>query len=643
MCGIAGAVLPPGETVEPAVVGRFLDGLLHRGPDDGGWLSLSTSGVARGRDPGLCPAGQVALVNRRLAILDLSVDGWQPMSTPDGRYHIAYNGELYNYLELRAELEAEGVLFTSRSDTEVLLAAVSRWGPYALERFVGMFAFALLDVEARKLLLARDPFGIKPLYYTRWRGGVAFASELPALLDLPGVERTIDPESLYQYLRWGITDYDSATLLESVRQVPAAHFVEISLDRPGARPRPAPYWSIDPHERLDLSFEEAAERLREMFLQSIRLHLRSDVPVGVACSGGIDSSSILASMRHVGGKDLEIHAFSYIAEGKDISEERWVDLVGCEVEATVHKVRATPDELLRDLDRLLLAQGEPFTSTSIYAQYRVFQLAHENGVKVMLDGQGADEILAGYRPFLAARLASCVRSVDIPGAAAVVRSIARTPPSEAARAFAEAGGHLLPRRLQGAARTAVGAGLQPRWLNRRWFEDRQAPTQPFLPFRESDVLRASLRQNVLRTSLPSLLRYEDRNSMAHSVESRVPFLTPAIVQFCLSLPEEFLMASDGTSKAVFRRAMRGIVPDPILDRRDKVGFATPELQWLKALRPWVFATLEGPSAERVHALDRREALVEWRAILEGSRRFDSRAWRWLNLIRWADLLDVSFE
>jgi asparagine synthase (glutamine-hydrolysing) len=616
--------------------------LEHRGPDDHGWLLLTPRGVRRGRGEVGDEPAEAVLLHRRLSILDLSDAGWQPMSSSDGRHHVVLNGEIYNYVELRRELEALGHTFRSRSDTEVLLHAYARWGRQALGRLVGMFAFAVLDVQERTLFLARDFFGIKPLYYARLPGGFAFASEVKALLDLPGLRRRVNPHRLYDYLRFGLSDHGGQTLFAEVRQLPAAHCLELSLDRPGDA-WPERYWEVDLDDRLDLPLEEAGRRLRELFVENVRLHLRSDVPVGAALSGGIDSSAIVTAMRHLEPR-LELHAFSYVADDGALSEERWIDTAGRAARAVVHKVRPAPGELVDDLDRLVYQQDEPFGSTSIYAQHRVFRLAREKGITVMLDGQGADELLAGYRPYLAARLASLLRQGRLGQAYSFLRRSARQPGSGGRkRLLLHAGSLALPPCLRAWGLRLMGRGRMPAWLSADWFERQgvKARPRPAAP-PVAEVLRQELRRSVAETSLPMLLRYEDRNSMAHSIESRVPFLTPALVDFVLRLPEEHLIGRDGTSKNVFRLAMRGLVPDAVLDRRDKIGFATPEQSWLAALRPWVERTLTGEAARAVPALDPAGVGREWRDVLDGRKPFDFRVWRWVNLVRWAERFGVSF-
>jgi asparagine synthase (glutamine-hydrolysing) len=557
------------------------------------------------------------------------------MSTPDGRYWITYNGEIYNFVELREELQALGHTFRSHSDTEVLLAAYTEWGIQSLNRLVGMFAFAILDRQSRRLLLARDFFGIKPLYYTFWQEGFAFSSEISPLLGLPGVTREVNPQRLYDYLRSGVSDRGADTFFAHIKQLPAAHYMELMLDQPHAA-RPVRYWDFDLRQKPEISFEEAAKQLRDLFVESVRLHLRSDVPVGAALSGGIDSSSIVMVMQHLQPK-LDIHAFSYVAQDPRISEEGWVDLVGKATKVSVHKVRASPQALIDDLDHLIGVQGEPFISTSIYAQSRVFQQAQESGIKVMLDGQGADEMLAGYSTYRLTRVSSLLRH----GHWSEAMQLARAGFSPSWKLLPRAMARLAPPGIQATLRHLIGRDAMPSWLNVDWCRDHGARDVSPSQTGTDDLLRQELYCTLTETSLPQLLHYEDRNSMSYSIESRVPFLTPELVRFVFSLPEEYLLSSDGTSKAVFRKAMRGIVPDAILDRRDKLGFPTPERDWLLSVGPWVERVLSSETARQIRAFNVDGILQEWGQIVQGTRAFDSRVWRWVNLILWARKFSVA--
>lgn len=640
MCGIAGFIAQPGHgkaSCAPAV----LRCIQHRGPDDYGWLRYTREGVERGREwssPTCEP--EVLLLHRRLSIIDTTEAGWQPMSTPDGRYHVVYNGEIYNYREIRKVLERLGHQFRSQSDTEVLLAAYAEWGTQALLRFVGMFAFALLDLQRRSVLLARDFFGIKPLYYSSGNGSFFFGSEIKALLNFGLCRREVNAERLLSYLRYGITDFGSQTLLASVRQLPPANYLEVPLDG-GVLEEPQCYWQPESGGVLDISFDEAARKVRELFLNSVDLHLRSDVRLGAALSGGIDSSSIVMAVRYL-HPDAEIHTFSYIAEVEKLSEERWVDIVGLAARARVHKVRVTANELAADFETMMHFHDEPGGGTSLYAGYSVFRAAGAAGIKVMLDGQGADEILGGYRHYLGARLASLLRQRRWTEAAQFLRSCSHLDDFGFYQGLAACADYMLPPAFQSAARKLAGKEIFPAWLNRNWFAERGVGPQFMNYTTAKEVLRNSLTRSVSET-LPALLRYEDRSSMAFSVESRVPFLTPELVSFLHLLPEEYLITSNGTTKAVFRRAMRGIVPDAILDRRDKVGYATPERRWLNLLDGWVREALNSEVAHSIPCLTLKAAQQQWDLVQNGKSRFDSRIWRWVDLIRWTGELAVVYN
>lgn len=642
MCGIAGIVGEIASGGAGRLAGALLRRLEHRGPDDHGWLALAGAGLRQGRGVPDAAGANVVLLHRRLSILDTSEAGWQPMRTSDGRHVLVFNGEIYNYLELRAELEALGHVLHSGSDTEVLLHGLAEWGVGCLPRLVGMFAFAWLDVAARKLLVARDFFGIKPLYYCRPHGGFAFASEIKALLELPGLKRGVNAQRLFEFLRFGLSDHGGDTFFADVRQLPAAHYLEVDIDHPERASEPVRFWDADIDERLDISRDEATRRLRDLFVDNVRLHLRSDVPVGAALSGGIDSSAIVAAMRALEPK-LDLHAFTYVCEDPQLNEQSWAEAAGARAGAVLHYIRPQAEELLDDLDALIYCQEEPFGSTSIYAQHRVFREARAAGIPVMLDGQGADELLGGYRSYLSARLASLLRGGRLVEASKFLARSAKLPGTGGVRRLLlQSGGLLCPAACKTLGHKILGDGVLPRWLNASWFQERGV--RPISPRRRKgrDILRTQLHLTLAQTSLPMLLRYEDRNSMAHSVESRVPFLTPPFVNFVLRLPEEYLIAPDGTSKSVFRAAMRGLVPDVVLDRKDKVGFQTPEKAWLQSMGGWADKVLESEAAHRIPALCPAGMRDEWQRIRAGKRPFDFRVWRWINVVRWAERFDISF-
>jgi asparagine synthase (glutamine-hydrolysing) len=497
-----------------------------------------------------------------------------------------------------------------------------------------MFAFAFLDADRRRLWLGRDPFGIKPLFLTSSNGRIAFASEMRPLVDLGFAPRVVQPLALFHYLRHAITDHGDLTPIEGIRHVPPAHTVEIDIDTAmmGAARR---YWT-PAIARPAVAANEAAEQLRTLFEQSVRLHLRADVPVAATLSGGIDSSAIIGMMRTVhpsGPAGL----FSYIADDPAINEERYVDAAAAGVGVAVEKVRINAEQLAEDLDQLIVGQEQPFTTTSIWAQHRVFRRVHEHRFKVVLDGQGADELLAGYPVFRAARLESLFRSGRWASAFRMMRSM----PQPVAGPVMQAVGGILPAGVAAVARRVVRRPDVPGWLNASWFSRHAALKRPFTRASGTGDLRGQLWEATTATSLPMLLRYADRNAMRVSLENRVPFLTVPLAEFALSLPDELLIGPDGTTKRLLRAAMRGVVPDAVLDRRDKIGFVTPEAQWFRQsapLRAQFARALERP----LPACFDPSLAARLKAIAEGRLQYTAEAWRCWNAIRWAQLLRLDF-
>lgn len=634
MCGIFGIVDARRRAVDSTLWARLDRGLRPRGPDDFGVLVSDGEGPERRYTavPQGTPAATCTLAHWRLSILDLSPAGHQPMDGSDKRYAIVYNGEIYNYIELRSELQGLGHHFHSGSDTEVLLAAFAAWGEAAVDRLVGMYAFAIWDRREKRLFLARDPFGIKPLFVAQSDGRLAFGSSAALLQDAVAIDRKADARKVYEYMAWGSVDADEHTFFAGVRRFPAGAVGWVDLRDGEVRATVHQRYRLPDTGTFTGTFDQAVTTAREMFLDSVRLHLRSDVPLGAALSGGIDSSSIVMAMRHLLGPGGDIHAVAYVADDARISEERWIRIVAAAADVTLHVVEAGPNDLLADLDRLIEAQEEPFGSTSIYAQYRVFQTAAAAGLKVMLDGQGADELLAGYESLHPYYLAGLLRSGR---------------PTAALRFLRRRQGGTGTRLLLYTLRQTFGLNIRfPYPLGRRWFDveylraagesttfSRGLPGAASL----SDALTLLFHYR----GLPALLRYDDRDAMAHSVESRVPFLTPALVGFLRSLPESFLLDEQGISKSVFRAAMRGLVPDAILDRRDKIGFWTPEPQWVPQVLPAVATTLRDTPGCLPFVRARRAADA-LDAITAGRAPYDPAAWRLACLARWAECFDVGF-
>lgn len=638
MCGIIGLLSSSYEDQDELqhILARAIDKVSHRGPDDFGIEFFANKNIS------LSQTQILALGHTRLSIIDLSAAGHQPMHSSNGRYVIIFNGEIYNYSELREELKSSGSIFCSNSDTEVLLAAWERWGHECMRRLNGMFSFAIYDKEDRTLALVRDAFGIKPIYYSKSQiyGRWAFASELPPLLEMLPVHPALNLQRAYDYLAFGSYDEQQETLFENIVQLPPGHWLKVSLDD-GSFAEPIRWWWPNIEENTSLTFIDAVEKLREIFLKNIRLHLRSDVPIGAALSGGVDSSAVVCAMRYL-EPDMPIHTFTYVSSDDVVNEEKWADIINSYIGAISHKVKPSSLDLAKDLDTLILTQGEPFGSTSIYAQYRVFQAARDTGITVTLDGQGADELLAGYSGYPHARIRSLLDKHDYLKAVKFLYSWSKWPGRRKRQATFIAIRALLPRSLVKPLRKILSTRSSP-WLDQNWLLEhgisgRSARSTPNvnISWVHGRHLSATLRDAINGYGLTALLRHGDRNSMHWSIESRVPFLTIELAEFLLSLPEEYLLSSNGETKAIFREAMRGIVPDAILDRKDKVGFETPEQTWLREIPELIEQWLL--SAKEIPFLNHKEVVSFVQSSINGSIPFGWQAWRLINFCRWFQIM-----
>jgi len=643
MCGIVGIVNFDRLPINVDVLKAMSSSISHRGPDDKGYLGLTgESDILLDREVHNIAGSWIGLGHRRLSIIDLSDSGWQPMSSINGRYFIVYNGEVYNYVELKQQLEAAGHKFNSTSDTEVVLTAYIEWGREALTRFIGMFAFVILDMRTRELFLARDHFGIKPLYYNFTDQTFSFASEIKALLKIPGMSKYANAQVVFDFLRYARSDHGDGTFLRSVQQIPPGHFLVVPLEK-GKDRRLISYWnpSFDAHSMIP--FNEASNLLRDMFLDNVNSHLRSDVPVGAALSGGIDSSSIVSCIRHIDPK-RELHTFSYVADVAGDGESKWATMVGNRVGAQLHMIRPSEEDLVSDLQKLTYIQDEPFASTNMYAQYLVYGLAKQNGIKVVMDGQGADELMAGYDHFYRHKIYSMLRRGKLVELFVFMKAATRIQPAFNLFTYLLHGfSGLLPLSVMNGGRRLIGKECCPSWINKEWFNKSRITDHSYFAGKGNSCLKKALYQSLTRDSLPMLLRWQDRNSMAHSVESRVPFLTPKFAEYLLSLPDEYLISQDGTRKSILRSAMREIVPQAVLTRLDKVAFGTPMTAWLSRLTPWINKIFHADIVEDIPVFAQDRLRTEWAEVMDGRRPMRDHVWRCISLIKWVECFRIKFE
>jgi asparagine synthase (glutamine-hydrolysing) len=625
MCGLSALLDPNGADLARAI--RAMNAAVrHRGPDDEGFAFFADG------------PWRLALGHRRLSIVDLSAAGHQPMTSADGNLCIIYNGEVYNHIELRAELEKEGVRFATRSDTEVMLAAYRRWGEKCLERFNGMFAFILVDWARKRVFAARDRFGVKPLYYwTSPSGQLAFASEIKQFTVLEGWRAVMNGQRVYDFINWGLSDHAGETLFQGVRQLRGGEYVSASLEELGRGIRPRQWYRLAPRPTQD----EPVRAWRELLEDSVRLRLRADVPVGSCLSGGLDSSAIVCvanrALRAAGAQQMQ-RTFSARSTDPRLDEGRFIDAVVRHTGVANAQVEPPAARLFDELSELTWHQDEPFGSTSIYAQSHVFALAARNGVKVMLDGQGADEQLAGYASFHAARFGHLARGLRLATLLSEIRAVSRRLPRGQVAAYAVSS--LVPDPLrQLLRRLGNRASTHNPCLDMARLGARHA--DPFLAqgANAPNVEALSVSQ-LLHTSLPMLLHWEDRDSMQHSIEARVPFLDYRLVELTLGLPEEEKL-SQGITKRVLREAMRGVLPEEVRARTDKIGFATAEEQWLRRENPEGFRAAMRQAVEASQGILRPAALELLDGIIGGARPFSYLPWRMISFGAWVRRFDVK--
>jgi asparagine synthase (glutamine-hydrolysing) len=613
MCGITGIAALNGHPVDLSVLQRMNDVQAHRGPDGEGFI------VSWPESHGFCsaflrhtsqghgaPAARVGLGHRRLAILDLSERGLQPMTAGASGAWIVFNGEIYNHLELRAELEARGRFFETRTDTEVLLQAYLEWGEQCLEHLEGMFAFAIWDGARGKLFCARDRLGIKPFYYAMPRDHFIFASEIKGLLPFPGLESVADDEAVLGFLIHGNCDYRERTILRGVSALPAGH--ALSLNLASRQLTRWCYWKPSPRsDWSSLGDDARVELLRSLLVDTTRSHLISDVRAGSCLSGGLDSSAVVGLIGKIWKEQPEaasaigdrFHTFTSCYEYPELDERQYALAVANAIGASPTLVFPSPSDFWESFSSMAWHQDMPFSGLSFYAQWRVMRAAKEAGVKVLLDGQGGDEVFGGYAKFRYAYLASLLRQGRLGTAA-----------SEAWASVLQRDLYILDirrgyRYLPGPLRSLLGVdSLLQRVLRAdrvRAVADESTPATRWWRHAtgastnkgELSTVQAVQIEDLLVDTLPFILRMEDRSSMAFSIEARVPLLDRRLVEFGLSLPDHQKIQG-GFSKFAVRQATSGLMPEHVRMRRTKLGFAGADQRWLNGeLRPQVTDLIEG--------------------------------------------------
>lgn len=607
MCGIAGFFDNhiSSDEAEP-LLQTMLESISWRGPDAQGTRFINP----------------LSLGHNRLSIIDLSDGGNQPMEYFGAV--IVFNGEIYNYKEIRKELQLKGYEFRTESDTEVILAAYREYGESCVDHFVGMWAFAIWDIKEEFLFCSRDRFGIKPFYYIHVNDRFYFGSEYRVLKLSPLFSKDINWAQVSRGLQLGWIGYKDETYYSNLKSLPAACNLVFANGKATVRH----YWDINTKESHKGSFYEKCEEFNGLFMDSIRLHMRSDVEVGACLSGGLDSSSIVSAVsKEFNSKEFKTFTIYYEGEN-EVDERPWVnEVLNAYPNLSPYFLQPNESDVAEIFDDALIHAEVPMAGSSPLSQYFVMKLAKEQGMKVLLDGQGSDEYLAGYMHSFYRLIGGKFKSLNFPGAFTELRAHAKTQ----SMGFKKESDVLLKSLL-----TSCLSENQLYLFEYRNYFPFLGPEQK-TPFSFKHIngskLKKFLYHLMFDTSLPSLLHYEDRNSMAFSIESRVPFLDHRLVEFAFSLNDEDLIHK-GETKRILRNSLEGLIPKTIAQRKDKKGFVTPgEIKWLRGPLKFLLES----DFKRLDNLDRKTIVNLVAEFKKGDNRNANLVWRVAVLNYWLGL------
>ncbi len=601
MCGIAGIIKFNNSKVEETEIQLMMRQIKHRGPDDDGVFFDNNVGL-----------GFV-----RLSILDLSTAGHQPMFSDDGRYVIIFNGEVYNYIEIREELKHK-YKFKSGSDTEVILAAYQEWGEACLERFNGMFAFVIYDTNTKEVFGARDRFGIKPFYYYEDEDKFIFASEIKSILPLLKNKEAND-KIIYDYLLFNRTDHTQETFFKGIKKLQHGSWIHILKNNIIIQR----WYNLS--DKISTDRDLSPKQFRELFKDSLKLRLRADVPVGVSLSGGIDSSSIVSSLIE-DFKLSELNTFSAVfGKGEASDESEYIDEYRTIVK-NMYFTSPKSNTFFDDFERFIDAHNEPVPDIGPYAQFKVMELA-SNHVTVTLDGQGADEQLAGYHYFFGSYFIELIKQLKFTRLISEnVQYFKKHKSFNALKFFIY---YLLPSTFQNKVNNQRFPSIS------KEFFDRNKKNYEINKMLYNPKNLTNLLVQHFEYKLEHLLHWEDLNAMHFSIESRVPFLDHRLVEATLSSPSRQKLYK-GETKHILREALKDILPTKIINRKDKKGFSNPREKWFRTefFKVYILELINSDSFKNRGYFNSEIANIQYRKHLEGKVDISKEIWKWINLELW---------
>ena len=562
MCGIAGLILSEERNDLEVIGDRMINSLYRRGPDNSGkWFSEKK-----------------LLCHTRLSIIDLSDSASQPMFE-ENKFIIVFNGEIYNFLKLREILISLGHSFQTKSDTEVILKSFKQWGTNCFKKFNGMWALAIYDKEKDNLILSRDRFGIKPLYYYKDQKKIIFGSSIQSIFQSNLIEKKVSNKTLYQFLAYGKTDASQNSFYEQINIFPKSTYASLSLKENTIKIVFKKYW--DPEYYVQnkncINFKDAQKEFLELLENSVRNHSISDTKITSLISGGMDSSTIVCILSSLLNSNTFNKVFHSTVIDKRYDESIYAKKLSNQLNLSLSINSVFETQLISDISKLVEAQGQPFASTGIYLQWKLFENIHNQGYKVVLDGQGADEYLLGYLSFYLPYLLQMIKEKNFIKVASFIKN----------NFHKKSYWYLLERNFIDALYRLAGLkkkySTNDKFLAENFLESSLIDKSNIRDFEnpldnKNSLLKNTILKYINQLSLPSLLRYADCNSMYFSIESRVPFLDHSLVEYALSLPDEFLINPRET-KVILRSCSSKIVPDFISKRKDKIGFGTPNKEW----------------------------------------------------------------
>ena len=645
MCAIYGAISLK-DSVNVFDIAKMGSLLKHRGPDASAIIDFGPNNTfnrfdfspknLNSKSPLLDSKKKIVIGHNRLSILGLGKIGDQPMVFND-RYVLSFNGEIYNYLILKRKLISLGVSFKTNTDSEVILASYEKWGEKCLKKFKGMFAFVIYDIEEKKFFIARDRFGIKPLYYYLDKKGFYFSSEIKSFSVISSWKPKANIKTSLDFLVWSVLDHTEETLFDGVNQIKPGHYINLYLDEDLNLNNSVISQRCWYNLEKKLHKKNNGKNYDEFFMHSLNEHLVSEVKIGSCLSGGLDSSSIVCN---VAGKEKFKDKFNTVTaqcELKELDETKFAKEVINKYSLNGSFVMPSLEKLKNRLDEMIWHQDEPFISTSNLLQFEVFKKANENEIKVMLDGQGADESLAGYKGFIGSYGAYLIKKGKLISFVKFVTSFYSHPQVSFRYIIFSSLGKLFPS-IHSFLKSFTNEINLTNFLDKKY--KKFLSKNPAIPVSSKNPFLDDLVNQIKKSSLPMLLHWEDRASMAHSIEARVPFLDHQLVEYSLNISEEFRF-SKGHSKVALRDAQRGKVPESILDNLAKLGYVSAEEFWMIKKDSNYFRDLLEDALDSLKKIIKKDLLKEYDKFLLGKRPFSYLFWRVICYSLWLRKFKVS--